>query len=54
MNDKIEDGTFTDTEQDELDELVKRVDGHMLLRSKALLLLKERGHAIEDYLSAAL
>jgi hypothetical protein len=33
-------------EQDEVEHLVGKVDRYMLLRSKALLLLKQRGHSV--------
>lgn len=38
-------------EQRELDQLLAQVNRDMLLRSKALLLLKERGHDISTYLN---
>ena len=41
---------LTQNEQDELDYLLDLSDELVILRSKALLLLKERGHHIENYL----
>lgn len=43
-------GDLTQDEQTELERLVDQVDNYILLRSKALLLLKERGHDIETRL----
>jgi len=40
-------------EQTELDELLNLVDEQMLLRSEALLLLKQRGQDIDRYLSGS-
>ncbi len=37
-------------EQAELDLLLEQVDRYTLLRSKALLLLKQRGHAVDKHL----
>lgn len=42
-------GVLTTEEQVELDHLLAQVNRDMLLRSKALLLLKERGHDISTY-----
>ena len=42
--------TLSNREQSELDSLLEQVDRYTLLRSKALLLLKQRGHPIEKYL----
>ncbi len=39
-------------EQGELDTLLELVDRYMLLRSEALLLLKQRGYAVDDYVMA--
>lgn len=41
---------LTPDEQDEMDDLLAQVDQDMLLRSEALLLLKERGRDISHYL----
>lgn len=41
---------LTNSEQHELEQLIDLVDRYMLLRSEALLLLKQRGHDIETYL----
>lgn len=43
-------GDLTNDEQAELQYLLDRVDRDMLLRSEALLLLKQRGHDIDVYL----
>jgi len=43
-------GDITQNEQTELERLVDQVDNYILLRSKALLLLKEHGHDIETRL----
>ena len=40
-------GSLSDAEQNELDVLVDQVDRYVLLRSHALLLLKQRGHDVE-------
>ena len=42
--------TLSNREQSELDSLLEQVDRYTLLRSKALLLLKQRGHPIEKHL----
>jgi predicted DNA-binding protein len=39
----------TTQEQDELDQLLNRVDQDILLRSEALRLLKERGHSVDRF-----
>ncbi len=44
---------LSDSEQAELNSLMDQVDLLMLLRSHALLLLKERGHDIARYLPGA-
>jgi len=41
-------------EQTELDSLIGIVDRYALLRSRALLLLKQRGHNVEKYLQSEL
>jgi hypothetical protein len=41
---------LTDAEHNELEHLVDLVDRYMLLRSEALLLLKQRGQDVETYL----
>lgn len=46
-------GTITDQEQAELTHFVDLVDRQMLLRSRALVILQERGHDIDTYLNAA-
>ncbi len=43
-------GTLVDAEQKELEGLVNLVERDMLLRSEALLLLKQRGQDVDDYL----
>ncbi|MDE2635586.1 MAG: hypothetical protein OXI30_04410, partial [Chloroflexota bacterium] len=43
-------GTLTKQEKAELKYHVDLVDRQMLLRSRALVLLKERGHDIDSYL----
>ena len=45
-------GTVSSQEKSELGAYVDLVDRQMLLRSQALVLLKERGHDIETYLKA--
>ncbi|MDQ3247967.1 MAG: hypothetical protein M3Q45_02050 [Chloroflexota bacterium] len=42
--------TLSMHEQSELDSLLEQVDRYTLLRSKALLLLKQRGHPVEKHL----
>ncbi len=43
-------GRLTEQEIQELEHLVAVVDRQMLLRTKALVLMKQRGHDIEEYL----
>jgi hypothetical protein len=43
-------GALSSKEKDELQLLLEQVDSYMLLRSEALLLLKQRGHDITPYL----
>ena len=43
-------GRMSDQERQELEQLVAVVDRQMLLRTKALVLMKQRGHDIETYL----
>jgi hypothetical protein len=43
-------GALADAERAELDQLVALVDRYMLLRSQALLLLKQRGYDVEQRL----
>lgn len=50
--DRGTEGTLTKQENAELRYFVDHVDRQMLLRSRALALLKERGHDIDVYLSA--
>ncbi|MYD10760.1 MAG: hypothetical protein F4X02_12050 [Chloroflexi bacterium] len=45
-------GTLTEQEHAELKYIVDLVDRQMLLRSRALALLQERGHDIDHYLNA--
>ncbi len=45
-------GELTDAEQSELEQLIDLVDRYMLLRSEALLLLKQRGQDVDTYLGA--
>lgn len=45
-------GALTEQEHAELKNLVDLVDRQMLLRSRALALLQERGHDIHQYLNA--
>lgn len=47
-------GQLSDTEHTELEQLVNLVDRDMLLRSEALLLLKQRGENVESYLKLAI
>ena len=44
-------GTLMEQEKSELDCLLNLIDRQTLLRSRALLLLKERGHDIFEYLN---
>ena len=46
-------GVISDLEVTELEAWVARVDNQMLLRSRALLLLKQRGHDINRYFETA-
>ena len=46
-------GVVSDLEATELEAWVARVDNQMLLRSRALLLLKRRGHDINQYFETA-
>lgn len=43
-------GALSDDEQAEMEQLIGVVDRYVLLRSKALLLLKQRGHDVEHRL----
>jgi len=43
-------GTLSTDEQIEMEQLIQLIDQQMLLRSEALLLLKQRGQDIEPYL----
>lgn len=43
-------GQITEDEKAELERLIDLVDHQMLLRSEALLLLKQRGHNVEKQL----
>jgi hypothetical protein len=43
-------GQITDEERAEMERLIDLVDHQMLLRSEALLLLKQRGHNVEKQL----
>ena len=45
-------GQITDDEQAEMERLIHLVDHQMLLRSEALLLLKERGHNVGEQLKS--
>jgi hypothetical protein len=45
-------GTLSDDEQIEIEQLVDAVDRYVLLRSQALLLLEGRGHNVEAKLSS--
>ena len=45
-----EERQLTADEQEEMEALIDIVDHQMLLRSEALLLLKQRGHLIESHL----
>jgi len=48
---KTKDDSITQDERTELELLIDLNDEFMVLRSQALLLLKQRGHDISDYLS---
>ena len=50
--DRGTEGKLTDQENAELKYYVDLVDRQMLLRSRALVLLKERGHDIDVYVNA--
>ena len=43
-------GAMTDEESKELDDLADLIDRRILMRSKALMLMKQRGHDIDAYL----
>lgn len=43
-------GAMTDEESKELDDLADLLDRRILMRAKALLLMKQRGHNIDAYL----
>jgi hypothetical protein len=43
-------GALSDTEDAELERLIQQYDHYVLLRSKALLLLKQHGHDVESRL----
>jgi hypothetical protein len=45
-------GRLTQDEAREMEKLVAEVDRFVLLRSKALLLLKQRGHNVEEHLAS--
>ena len=47
-------GELNDLEIKEIESWVARVDHQMLLRSRALLLLKRRGHDIDQYFETAI
>jgi len=51
LSDKSEEHSLSPEEDALLDHLVALVDRHALLRSEALVLLKRRGHDIEQFLS---
>jgi len=50
LSDKNKQQELTEAEETELDRLIDLVDQYMLLRSEALLLLKQRGQDINAYL----
>ena len=43
-------GLLTEQENSELDDLADLIDRQVLMKSKALLLMKQRGHDIDSYL----
>ena len=45
-------GNMTQSESDELDDLIDIIDKFILLRSRALLLMKQRGHDIDSFLDS--
>ena len=51
--DRGNEGTITEQEKAELTTIVDLVDRQMLLRSRSLAVLQERGHDIDAYLNAA-
>ncbi|MFN8376699.1 MAG: hypothetical protein U0694_27980 [Anaerolineae bacterium] len=51
LTDKNKSGQLTASEETALDRLLDLIDRHMLLRSQALLLLKQRGRDIDTFLS---
>ena len=53
LADRSNRGVLSDREATELEAWVARVDNQMLLRSRALLLLKRRGHDIDHYFESA-
>ncbi|MCC6613355.1 MAG: hypothetical protein IT320_07735 [Anaerolineae bacterium] len=50
LGEKADDGTLTDDERAETIRLAAQVDRYVLLRSQALLLLKQRGYDVEQRL----
>ena len=52
LMDKNNEGTLSETEKRDFDVLADEVERQMLERSKALVLLKQRGHDIDSYLTA--
>ncbi len=52
LSDEQKQRALNETEERELDYLLDLVDRLMLLRSKALLLLKQRGQDVDSYLRA--
>ena len=52
LSDEQKQRALNETEERELDYLLDLVDRLMLLRSKALLLLKQRGQDVDSYLQA--
>lgn len=50
LSQKNKQGQLTAAEQREIEQLIDLIDRYMLLRSEALLLLKQRGHDVETYL----
>jgi len=47
---KADEGTLSDDEREEMSRLAVQVDRYVLLRSQALLLLKQRGYDVEQRL----
>lgn len=54
LSDLGDEGKLTDSEREELSQLVRRVDRYVLIRSAALVTLQERGHDVMGRLKRAM